>query len=730
MGAEEPNDAKGLPVGAPPVTTAPTSNADASPTSAATNVKPSESDNLVQQKNDKEKNKDKKTKKEGKQKVGKDKKEKKDKKDKKDKDKNNSKKDKKDKKDKGAKKDKKDKKNKKDKKGKKNKDKAKGAGNLKRKLGMKGRLMAKKKVTTPVVPKALIRTEADYEPVNRWWEKVDGALAGARGAKKWDSFEHHGLMFAPDYEPHGIPVRYDGELVYLEPEAEEIATYWCSVFGSPYETKELFIKNFWSVFQSVLPADTIIKEFSKCSFELVNNWRTEERAKRLERTKEEKEIAAREANAKKHWYSHALLNGFREKLGAIGLEPPQLFRGRGEHPKQGLLKKRTFPESCTINIAPDAAVPRVVGMPGHSWKDVVHENTVQWIASFEDGLLAETKYVGFAATSGIKGQPDVLKYDRARRLLQVIDKVRESYTKLQVSKNSLERQKATATYFIDKLALRVGGEKDTEEEADTVGCCSLRVEHLRLEPPNTIEFDFLGKDSIRYFNSTQVTDLVYKNVQSFMEGKKPEDDLFDKVSPSHLNEYFKEFMDDLTAKVFRTYNASFTLQEELSKFDMNNLKKYTQDDLVKFYNDANRQVAILCNHQKAESKGHAAGMEKMEQHKAAIEKNIRMVKKHQAALDKGNVTRDPDSKLPKDVIGCKKKIAEQKMRLEKHLHNMAVKEDNKTVSLGTSKTNYMDPRITVAWCKMTDLAIEKVFPRMIMSKFPWAMHFKSTYRFD
>merc|ERR1712032_844286 len=135
-------------------------------------------------------------------------------------------------------------------------------------------MAAKKKVAPPV--KALLKTEADYEPVNRWWEKEDGALAGARGAKKWDSFEHHGLMFAPDYEPHGVPLRYDGELIALDNEAEEIATYFCSVFGSPYETKEVFINNFWSVFKSVLPADTKITEFSKCSFELINNWRNEE----------------------------------------------------------------------------------------------------------------------------------------------------------------------------------------------------------------------------------------------------------------------------------------------------------------------------------------------------------------------------------------------------------------------------------------------------------------------
>ena len=38
--------------------------------------------------------------------------------------------------------------------------------------------------------------------------------------------------------------------------------------------------------------------------------------------------------------------------------------------------------------------------------------------------------------------------------------------------------RATALYFIDKLALRAGNEKDPDESADTVGCCSLRVEHI------------------------------------------------------------------------------------------------------------------------------------------------------------------------------------------------------------------------------------------------------------
>jgi DNA topoisomerase-1 len=188
-------------------------------------------------------------------------------------------------------------------------------------------------------------------------------------------------------------------------------------------------------------------------------------------------------------------------------------------------------------------------------------------------------------------------------------------------------------------------------------------------------------------------------------------------------------MEDLTAKVWRTFNASFTLQQELSRFDMAKKNHYSQEDLVKFYNDANRQVAILCNHQKAESKGHGEAMNKMELSRKTMEKTIKTLKKHLQTLQTGG-TVATDAKMPRDAGGCKKKIAEAKLRMDKHVYAMKLKEDNKTVSLGTSKTNYMDPRITVAWCKKVDLAIERVFPRTTRTKFPWAMHFPSKYVFD
>lgn len=61
--------------------------------------------------------------------------------------------------------------------------------------------------------------------------------------------------------------------------------------------------------------------------------------------------------------------------------------------------------------------------------------------------------------------------------------------------------------------LRAGHEKEDGETAGTVGCCSLRVEHVQLHPeadgcPYVVESNFLGKDLIRYYNKEPVEKLV------------------------------------------------------------------------------------------------------------------------------------------------------------------------------------------------------------------------------
>lgn len=94
-------------------------------------------------------------------------------------------------------------------------------------------------------------------------------------------------------------------------------------------------------------------------------------------------------------------------------------------------------------------------------------------------------------------------------------------------------------WIIDKLALRVGGEKG-EDEADTVGCCSLRTEHLTFHEDNSvheIDLEFLGKDSMLFKETIDfdrygdIGKRVFKNLQVFCKGKRQSEEVFDYLDP-------------------------------------------------------------------------------------------------------------------------------------------------------------------------------------------------------
>ena len=68
----------------------------------------------------------------------------------------------------------------------------------------------------------------------------------------------------------------------------------------------------------------------------------------------------------------------------------------------------------------------------------------------------------------------------------------------------------------------------------------------------------------------QVEEIIYNNLKDFMINKDKNDQIFDKITATDLNSYLDDLMEGLTAKVFRTYNASQLMSEELQKI----MKKY------------------------------------------------------------------------------------------------------------------------------------------------------------
>ena len=84
---------------------------------------------------------------------------------------------------------------------------------------------------------------------------------------------------------------------------------------------------------------------------------------------------------------------------------------------------------------------------------------------------------------------------------------------------------------------------------------------------------------------------------------------------------------------------------------------------------------------------------------------------------------------PKNADACKSSIAKIKERIGKEEVKIQAREDNKSVALGTSRINYMDPRITISWCKVKDVPIEKIFQANLQAKFNWAMGNEPEWKF-
>ncbi|XP_027016490.1 DNA topoisomerase 1 [Tachysurus fulvidraco] len=553
----------------------------------------------------------------------------------------------------------------------------------------------------------------------KWWEEeryTDGS--------KWRFLEHKGPVFAPPYErlPENVRFYYDGKPMKLSESAEEVATFFAKMLDHEYTTKDIFRKNFFKDWRREMTSEekSRISDLNKCNFIEMSEYFKAQSEARKQMTKEEKLKIKEENERLVGEYGFCLMDNHKERIGNFRIEPPGLFRGRGDHPKMGMLKRRIRPEDVIINCSKDSKHPKPP--PGSKWKEVRHDNKVTWLASWTENIQGSIKYIMLNPSSRIKGEKDWQKYETARRLKKCVEKIRSQYREDWKSKEMRIRQRAVALYFIDKLALRAGNEKEEGESADTVGCCSLRVEHVNLHPEMdgqeyVVELDFLGKDSIRYYNKIPVEKRVFKNLQLFLENKQPEDDVFDRLNTSILNKHLQELMDGLTAKVFRTYNASITLQQQLK--ELTNPEDNVPAKILS-YNRANRAVAILCNHQRAPPKTFEKSMQNLQAKIDAKKEQLSAAKKELKSA-KADAKAMHDEKSKKAVETKKKavqRLSEQLMKLEVQATD---REENKQIALGTSKLNYLDPRISVTWCKKWGIPIEKIYNKTQREKFAWAI---------
>ena len=506
---------------------------------------------------------------------------------------------------------------------------------------------------------------------------------------KWKTLQHNGIAFPPPFESKGIAIRIKGEKVPLNLDAEEMAYQWAKKKDTPYVKDSVFQKNFLADFVTALPDKYKKISFSDIDFSDAFKLVDKENDAKLMVTKEEKKkIAATRKEIKekmKSTYGKALMDGKEVEVANWMAEPPGLFIGRGDHPLRGRWKPRITEKDVTLNLGKEAKVP-----PGH-WGQIIHENDFMWLASWEDRLTEKRKYVWLSDTSDLKQERDKMKYEKATKLSEHIDKVLDAIVKKMSDKDEKIRSVATVSYLIYKTAMRVGDEKDPDE-ADTVGATTLRVEHIKLKP-DVIEFDFLGKDSVRWQKPLPVVEkdkVFYENLRKLTEKKKADELIFHNITSRHVNEFLGGVVKGLTAKVFRTYLATNVVRDYLKKVD--DLDSKSENIKVYHAKLANLEAAITCNH------------------KRTIPKNF------EESLQK---KRDSLKKLKETSPKTEKQAERQKQREEKMKLTIDLTEKTRDYNLGTSLRNYIDPRVVKAWSDEVGLEWTKLYTSALQKKFQW-----------
>jgi len=516
---------------------------------------------------------------------------------------------------------------------------------------------------------------------------------------KWKTLQHNGILFPPAFESQGIQIKIKGEKVPLNLLQEEMIYQWAKKKETPYVQDKVFQKNFVADFAKTLPSKFKKISLSDIDFTSANKVVDKEKDAKERMTKEQKKTLTKKRKKLredlKEKYGKAFMDEHEVEVASYMAEPPGIFIGRGEHPIRGRWKPRVSHKDVILNLGQNAKVP-----PGN-WGKIIHDRDSMWLASWTDYLTEKRKYVWLADTAGIKQERDKAKYEKASHLSKEINKIKEKIVKNMAGRDPKIRRIATACYLIYRTSMRVGDEKDPDE-ADTVGATTLRKEHIKLGN-SSIEFDFLGKDGVRWQETIPAKDeydkRFYENLSELTKNKKPSEEIFHGITSRHVNAFYSDIVKGLTAKVFRTYLATNEVKNYLKEND----KIKNKSENVKLYHAkrANLQAAIMCNHKRT------------------------IPKTFEAALQK---KKDMLKKLGKTKTKTEKQKHNLKLRAEKVKLAIDLAEKTRDYNLGTSLRNYIDPRLFKAWTDEVGAEWEKLYTAALQKKFLWVKNEKVNWK--
>lgn len=368
--------------------------------------------------------------------------------------------------------------------------------------------------------------------------------------------------------------------------------------------------------------------------------------------------------------STAIVDGKTVSIRRVTVDGPGIYISRSPlDERRGRIRPRISARDVTVNLSHPTPKDRA------TWGAVVSDNTVSWIARWVDATTGRTKYVHLGHDARRSHQDQQRKFDVARRygdLRQGL--VRRALVDLShdPKKDAKRVQAAVCFIMIDAFAIRPGSSSSSHVR----GVTTLKAPNVTVRDAHTVALDFVGKDSIRYNGEMRLPEVAVRVIKGRIQETSPSTKLFPRVTAAALNEYLDALMPGLTAKVIRTYRASCTYQRLLDAAPAPS----SPEEAERRLQAAATGAAMLCNHQ----------------HET------------RACARKFAPDRDVHSAL-------------HALRKSMHDSTPIQKDETQCWARQTTLANYIDPRITVAYCKQHGVPIERVYPRGLLTRFKWAM---------
>jgi len=511
---------------------------------------------------------------------------------------------------------------------------------------------------------------------------------------------HYGV-YIPEYSPVGLSIKYNGERIMLDAEAEQMALAFVKKFNTSYIKDEVFVKNFLEDFCKEIGVDKV-SGLNEIDWSEIEEYVERERRLKKEMGREEKRRLAEERKRLREQlrerYGYAIVDGKRVALQNWIVEPAGIFMSKGRNPMRGRWKRAVRRSDIVLNLS-----EKPEGLEG-GWKEIVWREDCMWIACWRNPLNGKMKYVWLSPNSDLRQERERVKWDKAIELEKRIRDVEAHVRRNLTSKDMMRRKVATVVYLIKETGIRVGDER-IAGETGTIGCTTLKVENVKLVG-NMAVLDFIGKDYVHWHREIILPKKVLGNIKKFIE-KAGSGPIFEGIDSGKVSRFLQEVVPKVSAKTFRTMIAGQTFKKALKETGKD-FRKGGFEGLIRF-KYINLAVARRLNHKRKLPENFLERLRKKEEKVRVKEEKV------EGILDELKEAGE------KRRVRLEKRLEKARVEYRKALLELQLYREAAEWNLNTSLTSYIDPRLVADYAKKNGVPIERIYSKSLREKFSWAL---------